>query len=75
MSNGTGYSGKPPNKSINELPEWVDKKFVVSDTKYLATFTMTCNNNKYKWCNSCNNGNGSLGFHFNDGHNEWEIGN
>ena len=33
----------------NELPEWVTKKPVVSDTKYLTSATMTRNDKKYKW--------------------------
>ena len=42
-SKGNGSSGDPPNKSANELQEWVTKKPVVSDTKDLATSTMTRN--------------------------------
>ena len=68
--NGSG--GNPPNNSTNELPEWVTKKSVVSDKKDLAMATMTCNNNKYKWCTSCNNGQGAWGFHWNDFHEEWK---
>ena len=45
-SKGTGSSGNPPKKSANELPEWVTKKPVVSDTKDLATSTMTRNKKK-----------------------------
>ena len=33
---------------------------------------MTGNNNKYKWCISCNNGKGAWGFHSKDGHKEWK---
>ena len=32
---------------------------------------MTRNKN-YKWCTSCNNGQGAWGFHWKDGHEEWE---
>ena len=67
-------NGNAPKKSINELPEWVTRKPVDSDTKDLTTSTMTCNDNKYKWCISCNNGKGACGFHWKDGHEEWEIG-
>ena len=34
---------------------------------------MTCNDKKYKWCTSCNNGQGAWGFHWNYGHEGWEI--
>ena len=44
-----GSSGNTSKKSINELPEWVTRKPVVSDTKDLTTSTMTRNNKKYKW--------------------------
>ena len=71
-SMGNGYSGNTPKKSINELPEWVTRKPVVSDTKDLTTATMTCNEKKYKWCISCNNGKGAWGFHWKDGHEEWK---
>ena len=71
-SKGTGYIRNPPKKYTNEIPEWVAKKPVVSDTKYLATSTMNRNNKKYKWYTSCNNGNVSWGFHWKDGHDEWE---
>ena len=33
---------------------------------------MTRNNNKYKWCTSCNNGQGAWGFNWKYGHEEWE---
>ena len=33
---------------------------------------MTGNNKKYKWCTSCNNGQGAWGFHWKDGHEEWK---
>ena len=29
-------------------------------------------NKKYKWCNSFNNGNGTWGFLWKNGHDEWE---
>ena len=51
-SKGNDSSGNPPKKSANELPEWVTKKPLVSDTKYLATATMTRSKNKYKFYNS-----------------------
>ena len=71
-SKGTGYSDNPPKKSKYKLIEWVTNKPGVSDTKYIATSNMTCNNKKYKWCTSCNNGNGTWGFHWKDGHDEWK---
>ena len=52
-----GSNGNPPKMSANELPCWVTKKPVVSDTKYLVTCTMSRNNKKYKWCTYFNNGN------------------
>ena len=55
-SKGNGSNGKTPKKSINELPEWVTRKSVDSDTKDLTTATMTRKDKKYKWCISCNNG-------------------
>ena len=72
-SKANGSSGKTPKKSINELPEWVTRKPVVSDTKYLKTATMTRNDKKYKWCTSYNNGQGAWGFHWKDGNQEWKI--
>ena len=67
-SKGNGSSGNTPKESINELPEWVTRKPVDPDTKDLTTATMTCNGKKYKWCTSCNNGQGAWGFHWKDGH-------
>ena len=34
---------------------------------------MTCNNKKYKWFTSCNNGQGAWVFYWKDGHEEWKI--
>ena len=45
-SKRNGSGGNPPKNSTNELPEWVTKKPVDSDTKDLATSIMTCNNKK-----------------------------
>ena len=70
MSTGNGSSGNTPKKSTNELPEWVTRTPVVSDTKDLKTATMTRNNKNYKWCTSCNNYQGAWGFHWKDGHEE-----
>ena len=39
----------------------------------MKTATMTCNDKKYKWCTSCNNGQGAWGFHWKDVHEEWKI--
>ena len=41
-----GSSDNTPKKSIIELPEWVTRKPVDSDTKYLITATMTRNKKK-----------------------------
>ena len=71
-SKETVSSRNPPNKSKNELLERVTKKPVVSDTRYIETFTMTRNNNKYKWCTSCNSNNGAGGFHWKDRRDEWK---
>ena len=71
-SKGNGSSSNTPKKSMNDLPEWVTKKPVDSDTKYLTTAIMTHNDKKYKWCTSCNNGQGAWGFHWKDGHKEWK---
>ena len=68
--NGSG--GNPPKKSTNDLPEWVTKKPILSDTKDLTTSTMTHNNKKYKWCTYLNNGQGSWVFRWKDGHEEWK---
>ena len=57
-SKGHGSSIITPNKSINELPKWVNRKPVDSDTRDLITAAMTHNNKKYQWCISCNNGQG-----------------
>ena len=69
-SKGNVSSGKSPKKYINELPEWVTKKPVLSYTKDLTTANMNHNNNKYKWCTSCNNGQGAWGFHWKGGHDK-----
>ena len=71
-SKANGSSGNTPKKSINGLPEWVTRKPVDSDTKYLTTSTMTRNYKKYKWCTSFNNGKGAWGFHWKYGHEEWK---
>ena len=71
-SKGNGSSGNKPKKSTNELPEWVTRKPFVSDIKDLTTVTMIRNNKKYKWYTSCNNGKVAWGFHWKDGHEEWE---
>ena len=34
---------------------------------------MNRNDNKYKWCTSCNNGQGAWGFHWKYGHEKWKI--
>ena len=72
-SKANGSSGNSSNKPKNELPEWVTRKPVVSDTKDLTTVTMTRNEKKYKWCTSCNNCQGAWGFPWKDGHEEWKI--
>ena len=69
-SKGNGSSGTPHKKSTNELPECVTRKPIVSDTKDLKIATMIFNNNKYKWCTSCNNGQVAWGFHWEDFHEE-----
>ena len=71
-SKGNGSSGNSPKNSTNELTEWVTQKPVVSDTKCLTIANMTRNNKKYKWCTSCNNGQGAWVFHWKDGHEEWK---
>ena len=72
-SKGNGSGGNPPKKYKNYIPECVTKKTVVSGTKYLTTANMTHNNNKYKWCTSCNNDQGEWEFHWKGGHEEWKI--
>ena len=71
-SKANGYNGNTPKKYINDLPEWVTRKPVFSDTKDMTTATMTRKNKKYKWCISCNNGKGAWVFHWKDGHKEWK---
>ena len=71
-SKANGSNGNTPKKSTNELPEWVTRTPVVSDTKDLTTATMTLNVKKYKWYTSCNNVQGAWGFHWKDGHEEWK---
>ena len=71
-SKANGYNGNTPKKSTNELPEWVTRNHVDSDTKDMTTATMTCNDKKYKWCISFDNGKGAWGFHWKDGHEEWK---
>ena len=48
-SNLNGSGENPPKKSTNELPEWVTKKPIYSDTKDPATVTITQKNKQYKW--------------------------
>ena len=69
-STGNGSSGNTPKNFTNELPEWVTKKPVVSDTKNLTTSTMNHNKKNYKWCTSYNNGHGAWGFQWKDLHKE-----
>ena len=38
-----------------------------------SEITMNHNQNHYKWCTSCNNGQGTWGFHWKDGHEECKI--
>ena len=71
-STGNGSSGNTPKKYINELPKWVTRKPVDSDTKDLTTSTMNRNDKKYQLCTSCNNVKGAWGFHWKDGHEEWK---
>ena len=59
---------EPTQEVLNELPEWVTKKPVVSDTKDLATNTITHKNKKYMCCTYFNNNNGAWGFQLKDGH-------
>ena len=54
------------------LPDWVTENPVVSYTKDLTTSTTTRTNKKYKWCTSCNIGQGAWGFHWKDVHEEWK---
>ena len=62
-SKRTRSSGNPPKQYEHELPEWVTKKPVVSNTRYLATSTTTRNKKKYKRFTSFNNSNVVLGFY------------
>ena len=41
-----GSSGNPTKKFANELPKGDTNKPVLSDTRYLATSTITCNKKK-----------------------------
>ena len=61
-SKGNGSSGNSSKNPTNELPEWATRNPVVSDTKDLTTATMTCNDKKYKWYTTGNNGQGAWGF-------------
>ena len=45
---------------------------MISDVEHLITATTNCNKNQYKWCTSCNNGNGAWGCHWKVGHREWK---
>ena len=56
-SKGFFSSGNSSKNSIDELPEWVTNKGVVSYKKYLSTSTMTYNSNKYNWFTYFNHGN------------------
>ena len=68
-----GSSGNSSKKSTNELPEWVTNKPVFSYIKDLTTATITRNDKMYKWCTSCNNGQGAWGFNWKGVHEEWKI--
>ena len=72
-SKGNGSSGSTPKKSTNELQDWVTMKPVISYTKNLTKANLIHNKSKYKWCTSYNNGQGTWGFHWRDGHEEWKI--
>ena len=67
--NGSG--GIPPKNSTHELPEWVTKKTVVLDTKYLTMDTMNRNKYKFMWCTSCNNGHSAWVFQWKYGHKDF----
>ena len=45
-SKGDGSSDNKPKKTINELPEWVTRKYVDSDNQDLTTTTMNRNDKK-----------------------------
>ena len=63
------YSGDLFHTSKQYLSGWVASKTVVSNTKYLETDTITCNRNKCKLCDFCNNVNGTWSFNCKSGHN------
>ena len=71
-SNGDISDGDSSNKPIKDMPEWVTKNNVVTDVEDLETSTITCNNNKYKWCIYCNTYNCAWVFHCKDGNKEWK---
>ena len=43
--------------------KWVTKKPLISDVENLTTATTNRKKNQYKWCTSCNDGNGAWGYH------------
>ena len=45
---------------------------MIPDVENLSTATMNRNKNYYKWCTSCNDGNGAWGYHWKVGHKEWK---
>ena len=69
-SNINGYNGGLSKTSTRKLLKWVTKKPMISDVENLTTATMKRNKNHYKWCTSCNSGNGAWGYHWKIDHRE-----
>ena len=71
-SDRNGYNGELSKTSKRKLPKWVTKKPMISDVENLTTATLNRKTNNYKWCTSCNNGNGAWGYHWKVDHREWK---
>ena len=71
-SNGNETGGDSYEIPMRNIPVWVTMNTVIYYVKYLETATMNCNKSKYKWCISCNGGNGVWVLHWESGHNYWK---
>ena len=71
-SNRNGSNGDLSKASTRKLPKWVTKKPMISDVQNLTTATMNCNKHHYKWCTSCNDGDGAWGYHWKADQREWK---
>ena len=71
-TNRNVYNGELSKTPTRKLPNWVSKKPMISDVQNMTTATMNRNEYHYKWCTSCNDGNGAWGYHWKIDHIQWK---